>query len=325
MKTHEVSEAVSLARSVLETEAQAILGLVSHLDSRFDDAVAMLAGCRGRVIVTGMGKSGIIAHKVAATLTSTGTAAIFLHAAEAVHGDLGVVQPQDIVIALSYSGETDELIRLLEAIRRIGARLIALTGHLRSTIGQAADVALSCEVAEEACPMKLAPTASTTATLALGDALAMAVSSRKGFRPEHFADLHPGGRLGRRLMRVEAVMHGGDAVPRVKADTPMLDVIHEMSHKRLGMTCVIDDTGRLAGIVTDGDLRRHLTPGATLLDQRAGDVMTTSPVTIGRTMLAVEGLRLMEDRKITCVVVVSAEQVVEGVVHLHDLWRTQMI
>ena len=325
MKTHEVSEAVSLARSVLETEAQAILGIVSHLDSRFDDAVAMLAACRGRVIVTGMGKSGIIAHKVAATLTSTGTAAIFLHAAEAVHGDLGVVQPQDIVIALSYSGETDELIRLLEAIRRIGARLIALTGHLRSTIGQAADVALSCEVAEEACPMKLAPTASTTATLALGDALAMAVSSRKGFRPEHFADLHPGGRLGRRLMRVEAVMHGGDAVPRVKPDTPMLDVIHEMSHKRLGMTCVIDDTGRLAGIVTDGDLRRHLTPGGTLLDQRAGDVMTTSPVTIGRTMLAVEGLRLMEDRKITCVVVVSAEQVVEGVVHLHDLWRTQMI
>ena len=325
MKPPEPSEDVTLARRVLETEAQAILGLVPQLDARFDEAVTLLASCTGRVIVTGMGKSGIIAHKLSATLSSTGTSAIFLHAAEAVHGDLGVVQPQDVVIALSYSGETDELIRLLEAIRRIGARLIAMTGHLRSTLGQAADVALSCEIAEEACPMNLAPTASTTATLALGDALAMALSRRKGFREEQFASLHPGGRLGKRLMRVEALMHAGDAIPRVAPATPMLDVIHEMSHKRLGMTCVVDADGHLAGIVTDGDLRRHLTPGSTLLDQTAAAVMTANPVTIGRAMLAVEVLRLMEERKITSVVVVSPDHRVEGVVHLHDLWRTQMI
>jgi arabinose-5-phosphate isomerase len=235
-----------------------------------------------------------------------------------------MVQTDDVVVALSYSGETEELIRLLEAIRRIGARLLALTGNPSSTLGQAADVTLSCEVAEEACPMNLAPTASTTATLAMGDALAMALSRRKGFRAEHFADLHPAGPIGKRLMRVELLMHAGDSLPTVTLDTLMPDVIHEMSSKRLGMACVVDDRGKLLGVVTDGDLRRHMTPGSNLLDQRARDVMTVNPVTIGRQMMAVEALRVMEQRKITAVVVVGAGSVAEGVVHLHDLWRTQM-
>ena len=319
------SASIDLARRVLETEAQAIQGLVSRLDASFDRALDLLAGCTGRVIVTGMGKSGIIAHKLSATLSSTGTSSIYLHAADAVHGDLGVVQPNDVIVALSYSGETDELIRLLEAIRRIGARLVALTGYPKSTLGQAADVTLSCHVAEEACPMNLAPTASTTATLAMGDALAMALSTRKGFREEHFADLHPAGRLGRKLMRVESAMHAGDAVPRVRMDSAMPDVIHEMSDKRLGMACVVDEGGRLVGIVTDGDLRRHMSRTSNLIEQRAADVMTRSPVTIDRRLLAVEALRLMEERRITSVVVVDQADVVVGVVHLHDLWRTQMI
>ena len=316
---------LDLARSVLKTEAQAILGLIPHLGPPFTNALDTLHRCAGRVIVTGMGKSGIIAHKISATLSSTGTAAIFLHAAEAVHGDLGVVQADDVIIALSYGGETEELIRLLEAIRRIGAKLIVMTGNPQSTIGQAADVTLSCAVAEEACPMNLAPTASTTAMLALGDALAMALSDRKGFRAEQFAHLHPGGRLGKRLMRVDAAMHHGDQLPRVSRDTRMLDVIQEISRKRVGMTCVVDEHGRLQGVVTDGDLRRHMAPGVDLMARSAGDVMTSRPVTIGRHLLAVEALRLMEERKITAIVVVDDDEVAVGVVHLHDLWRTQMI
>ncbi len=316
---------LELARSVLKTEADAILGVIPLLGPSFDRALDLLHDCTGRVIVTGMGKSGIVAHKLSATLSSTGTPAVFLHAAEAVHGDLGVVQTDDVIVALSYSGETEELIRLLESIRRIGARLISMTGAEQSTLGQAADVTLNCAVAEEACPLNLAPTASTTAMMALGDALAMALSHRKGFREEQFAHLHPGGRLGRRLMRVEAAMHGGDALPRVQRDTLMPDVIKEISSKRLGMTCVVDADGRLEGVVTDGDLRRHMTPGSNLLTHRAGDVMTAHPVTIARDLLAVEALRVMEARKITAVVVVDDGRVAVGVVHLHDLWRTQMI
>ncbi len=319
------SETLDLARRVLQTEANAILGLIPRLDATFEQAVEWIHTCAGRVIVTGMGKSGIIAHKLSATLSSTGTSAVFLHAAEAVHGDLGVIQSGDVVLALSYSGETDELIRLLEAIRRLGAKVIALTGHPTSTLGQAADLTLSCKVPEEACPMNLAPTASTTATLALGDALAMAVSKRKGFGEEHFATLHPAGRLGRKLMRVESLMHAGDALPQVRPDTRMPDLIHEMSSKRLGMTCVVGPDRTLRGVVTDGDLRRHMTPGSNLLDRQAADVMTSRPVTIGRTLLAVDALRLMEERRITSVVVVDDQGRAEGVVHLHDLWRTQMV
>ena len=316
---------IELARKVLETEAQAILGLIPQLSDTFPQAVALLHECTGRVIVTGMGKSGIIARKLAATLSSTGTAATFLHPAEALHGDLGIVQRGDVVVALSSSGETEELLRLLEAIRRIGARLISLTGRAESTLGHASDVTLSCHVAEEACPMNLAPTASTTATLALGDALAMALSSRKGFKPENFADLHPGGRLGRRLMRIEALMHAGENFPRVPPDALMPDVIHEISSKRLGMTCVIDARQQLVGIVTDGDLRRHMARGADLLSRRAGDVMTKGPITISPSALAAEAIRVMEDRKITSLVVTDSTETVVGVVHLHDLWRTDMI
>ena len=319
------SDPLELAARVLKTEADAILGLIPQLNGDFHRALDLLHQCAGRVIVTGMGKSGIIAHKIAATFSSTGTPAIFLHAAEAVHGDLGVVQTDDVVIALSYSGETEELIRLLEAIRRIGAKLIALTGTPTSTLGAAADVTLSCAVAEEACPMNLAPTASTTATLAMGDALTMALSRRKGFRQENFAELHPGGRLGKRLMRIEAAMHAGDAVPRVSRDASMREVIHQISSKRLGMTCVVDGNGRLEGVVTDGDLRRHMTDDGALRGRTAGDVMTPRPVVAARHLLAVEALRLMEERKITAVVVVGHDGVVEGVVHLHDLWRTQAI
>ena len=316
---------LALARKVLETEAAAILALVDRLDERFERAVRLLLDCRGRVIVTGMGKSGIICRKIAATLSSTGTPSFFLHPAEATHGDLGVITGDDVVVALSYSGETEELLRLLETIKRLGARLIAITGDCASTLGQAADVALDCQVSEEACPLNLVPTASTTAALALGDALAMTLLVAKGFRQEDFANLHPGGKLGKRLMRVEHLMVSGDLVPSVGAATAMSEVIYEMSRKSLGMTCVVDESERLIGIITDGDLRRHMNTSPNLLERNAQDVMTRGPVTVTRGMLAAEALLILEQRKITAIVVVDAAQKVEGVVHLHDLWRTGMI
>ena len=317
---------LALARKVLETEAAAILALVARLDARFERAVDLLRRCRGRVIVTGMGKSGIICRKIAATFSSTGTPAFFLHPAEAIHGDLGVMQADDVVVALSYSGETDEILRLLETIRRLGAKLIAITGEPRSTLARAADVALDCSVAEEACPMNLVPTASTTAALAIGDALAMTLLVEKGFRQEDFANLHPGGKLGKRLMRVESLMHSGTQCPIVRADTPMRDVIYEMSSKGLGMTCVVDPSNALLGIITDGDLRRQMERAATILELAAGDVMTRGPATVTPETLAAEALNIMETRKITSVVVVEGgERRVAGVVHLHDLWRTEMI
>ncbi len=315
---------VELARQVLHIEADAILQLVDRLDGNFTRAVDILQNCGGRVLLTGMGKSGIISRKIAATLSSTGTAAFFLHPAEAIHGDLGALQADDVVVALSYGGETDEILRLLETIRRIGARMIAITGFPASTLGQAADVTLDCRVSEEACPLNLAPTASTTAALALGDALAMVLLVRKGFKQEDFANLHPGGKLGKRLMRLEQLMHGGDQVPSVARDTAMRDVIYEMSRKGLGMTCVVDADGGLEGIITDGDLRRHMLRSANVLEQTAGMVMTRGPVTVGPGMLAVEALNLMEQRKITSVVVVGPGGGVEGVVHIHDLWRTEL-
>jgi arabinose-5-phosphate isomerase len=316
---------LELARKVLSIEAAAILSLVDRLDGQFERAVQLLYECRGRVVVTGMGKSGIICRKIAATLSSTGTSATFLHPAEAIHGDLGVVREGDVVLALSHSGETEELLRLLESIKRIGACLIAITGDPRSTLARAADVTLDCGIAEEACPLNLVPTASTTAALAMGDALAMTLLVRKGFREEDFASLHPGGKLGKRLMRVEHVMHAGDSTPIVKMTAPMHDVFHEMSDKRLGMTCVVDEHGRLAGIFTDGDLRRLMISSPDVLSLTAADVMKRNPRTIGRDLLAVEALRIMETHKITSVVVATSDGRVDGVVHLHDLWRTQMI
>jgi arabinose-5-phosphate isomerase len=314
-----------IARRVLETEAAAILALVDRLDERFETAVRLLLECRGRVIVTGMGKSGIICRKIAATLSSTGTPAIFLHPAEAIHGDLGILQADDVVLALSHSGETDELLRLLETIKRLGAKLITMTGVLASTLGKAADVALDCRVSEEACPLGLVPTASTTAALALGDAIAMSLLVEKGFRQEDFAKLHPGGKLGKRLMRAEQLMHAGDGAPIVRTGTAMRDVIYEISCKKLGMSCVIDDGNRLVGIITDGDLRRHMMGAPMLLDLRADEVMTRSPVTVARETLAAEALYILEQRKITAVVVVDEDQQVLGVVHLHDLWDTGLI
>jgi len=319
-------DVLDLARSVLRTEANAILGLVDRLNGDFERAVQLLFECRGRAIVTGMGKSGIICRKIAATLSSTGTSAFFLHPAEAIHGDLGAIREDDVVIALSHSGETEELVRLLESIRRMGTKLIAITGAPASTLGRAADVTLDCSIAEEACPMNLVPTASTTASLALGDALAMTLLVRKGFRAEQFAAFHPGGKLGKKLMTVESLMHGGDAAPRVSMTTAMPDVIHQMSSKRLGMTSVVDADGRLAGVFTDGDLRRLMMtrPPNAVLALTAGEAMTPNPLTISRSVLAVEALRIMETHKITSVIVVDAERRVDGVVHLHDLWRTQM-
>ena len=316
----------ALARKVLQTEAAAILALVERLDARFDCAVQILRQCKGRVILTGMGKSGIICRKIAATLTSTGTPAFFLHPAEAIHGDLGVIQGEDVVVALSYSGETDELLRLLETIRRVGAKLIVVTGEPRSTLAVAADVAIDCSVTEEACPMNLVPTASTTAALAIGDALARTLLVEKGFREDDFANLHPGGKLGKRLMRVEALMHTGKHCPIVQTGTRMRDVIYEMSSKGLGMTCVVDGDETLLGIITDGDLRRHMERGAEFLDFTAADVMTRQPVSVPPTTLAAEALNIMEQRKITSIVVADGEHPtrVAGVLHLHDLWRMEM-
>lgn len=315
----------SLAERVLQTEADAIRALIPRLDARFDKAVDLLQHCRGRVILTGMGKSGIIARKISATLSSTGTPSFFLHPAEAIHGDLGVVQSDDVVIALSYSGETAEILRLLETIRRLGAALIVLTGEPASTLAQAADVSLDCRVAEEACPLNLVPTASTTTALAMGDALSITLLDRKGFGQHDFAVLHPGGRLGKRLMRVAALMHKDDACPRVGEATPMRDVIYEMSRKGLGMTCVVDGA-RVLGIITDGDLRRQMERGIPVMELTAGAIMTRNPISVSTATLAVEALHVMEERKITVVVVVQDDPaLLAGVVHLHDLWRTEMI
>lgn len=323
--TTDIAPALDLARKVLRIEAAAILGLVDRVNADFERAVQVLFECRGRVIVTGMGKSGIICRKIAATLSSTGTSAWFLHPAEATHGDLGAIREDDVVLALSHSGETEELLRLLETIRRLGARLIALTGDPASTLAKAADVALDCSIAKEACPMNLVPTASTTAALALGDALAMTLLVKKGFREDQFASLHPGGKLGRRLTRVENVMHSGDAAPIVRTTTAMPDVIHQMSSKRLGMTTVVDAEDRLVGVFTDGDLRRLMSRTADVLALCAGETMTPNPLTIRRELLAVEALRIMETHKITSVIVTDERGAVEGVVHLHDLWRLQKV
>ena len=314
---------LTLARHVLRTEADAILCLVDRLDDRFLGAVDSLFRCQGRVIVTGMGKSGIIARKIAATLSSTGTPAFFLHPAEAVHGDLGVIQATDVVLALSYTGETGELIRLLETIRRLGAMLIAMTGSPTSSLARASDVVLDCGVDTEACPMNLVPTASTTAMLAMGDALAMTLLVARGFKQEDFASLHPGGGIGKKLMKVESLMHAGSDMPVVRTDEPMRAAVAEMSARGLGMTCVTSGDGRLAGVITDGDLRRQVgRPG--FLDQLAAAVMSSTPATIDRQRLAVEALAIMEQRKITSLVIVDEHGVLEGVLHLHDLWRTQM-
>jgi arabinose-5-phosphate isomerase len=317
---------------LVRTEAAALEALATRLEgpmaAAFAQAVELILQCgegRGRVVVTGMGKSGIIAQKIAATLSSTGSAALFLHPAEAVHGDLGALMPGDVVIALSASGETEEILRMLATLKRKGDALVSFCCNMSSTLATASDVALDCSVEREACGMNLAPTASTTAMLALGDALAIAVSLRKGFRAEDFAELHPGGKLGKKLARVADLMHAGDAVPVVALLTPMTDVIYEMSSKKLGMTTV-QEQGKLRGVISDGDLRRLLErEGGAALSRTAGEAMNAHPRTIAATELAAKGLAILEERKITSLVVVDEERKVDGVLHLHDLWGIELI
>jgi arabinose-5-phosphate isomerase len=327
-----------VGENVVRIEARALQDLADRLAGpmaeTFSRAVELLYCCAGRVVVTGMGKSGLIARKIAATLSSTGTPALFMHPVEAVHGDLGMLARGDVVIALSASGETEEILQLLATIKRLQLPLIAITcdenGVLgrtaaKSTLAGAADVSLSCAVTQEACTLGLAPTASTTAMLALGDALAVALSQKKGFKETDFADLHPGGKLGKRLARVESLMHSGDAIPSVTAETRMPDVIYEMSRKKLGVTTVVDGNC-LLGIISDGDLRRLLEKrGKDALDLTAGECMTREPKTISRNEFAATALAIMEERKITSLVVVDNSRDVEGIVHLHDLWGTEMV
>jgi arabinose-5-phosphate isomerase len=316
---------IDIARRVLETEADAIRSLIPRLGPPFERAVDLVAGCRGRAVLTGMGKSGIVCQKIAATFASTGTPAFFLHPAEAIHGDLGMVVAGDVVLAVSNSGETEELTRLLETLRRLDVPIVALTGDLKSTLARHSTVTLDLGTPQDAGPMDLVPTASTTAALAMGDALAIAVLERRGFDASDLARLHPGGRLGRKLLTVEQVMHAGEQVPRVRSGTPMRDVIYEMSRKGLGITGVVDEGGRLAGVISDGDLRRLMERDPRPLERTAAEVMTRHPATIARGELAARALSLMEQRKITALLVTAEDGVLEGVVHLHDLWRTQLI
>ena len=321
--------------NVVRTEADALHALAERLAGpmapAFERALELLQACAGRVVVTGMGKSGIIGRKIAATLSSTGTPAIFLHPVDAVHGDLGMLVRGDVVLALSASGETEEILRLLATIKRLGLQLIAFTcddgadAKKLSTLTQAADVALDCSVAKEACSLGLAPTASTTTMLALGDALAVALAERRGFKEEDFADLHPGGKLGKKLARVSSLMHSGDALPKVSPQTKMPDVIYEMSRKKLGITAVADGN-KLVGVISDGDLRRLLEKrGKEVLDLTAQDCMTRNPRTIGPDEFAASALNIMEQKKITSLAVVNGTGKLEGIVHLHDLWGTEML
>ncbi len=325
-----------IGENVVRIEAEALRALADRLAGpmaeAFEHAVACLYSCSGRVVVTGMGKSGIVARKVAATLSATGTPALFLHPAEAVHGDLGMIVPGDVVVALSASGETEEILRLLATLKRFQIPLISMTcdsiyngANNTSTLARAADIPLDCSVKKEACSLGLSPTASTTTMLALGDALAVALAERRGFKEEDFARLHPGGKLGKRLARVESLMHTGDAIPRVAPETRMPDVIYEMSKKGLGVTTVVED-GRAIGVISDGDLRRLLEHrGKDVLDLTAAECMTRNPKTIRGEQFATTALNIMEQKKITSLVVVDGEGRLQGIVHLHDLWETEMM
>jgi arabinose-5-phosphate isomerase len=313
-----------MARQVLETEAAAIQGLLPYLDAHFDRAVELIRSRSGRVVCTGMGKSGLVLKKVAATMASTGTPSFFLHPAEAIHGDLGMIMAGDTVLAASYSGTTEELLRLVEVLRRMEVPLIVMTGNAASPLAKAADLHLPVPIDREACPLNLAPTASSTATLAMGDALAMALLDARGFTTEDFARLHPGGRLGKRLLKVRELMHRGDDVPRVGRETPMRDAIYQMSAKKLGITAVTDAAGHLLGCISDGDLRRLLAEDESPLHLTAGEVMTPSPRTLTGEELAPVALKTLEDHRITSLFLTDSEGKLEGVVHLHDLWGLEL-
>ena len=321
----EAERLLAMADRVLRLEAESITALRARLDARFVEAVGLLRRCRGRVIVTGIGKSGIIGRKIAATLASTGTPAYFLHPAEGVHGDIGMMAREDVVLALSNSGETDEVLAVLPAIKRLGVPLILLTGSANSALARQSDVVLDVGVTEEACPMNLAPTSSTTAALAMGDALAMALLDVRGVRAEDYAALHPRGALGwQSLFRVRDLMHVGDALPVVKDSATMKEAIEEMSAKRLGMTTVVDGAGRLVGVITDGDLRRQQLAHGTLLDRRAGDCMTADPKRIGADDLAARALALMEG-VVTSLVITDDTGRPAGVIHIHDILRAKVL
>jgi arabinose-5-phosphate isomerase len=316
---------IKTGREVLEIESRTLAALVPRLDESFAKAVALLAGTRARVIVTGMGKSGLVGRKIAATLASCGTPALFIHPAEAGHGDLGMILKNDVILAISYSGETREIIDLLEFIKRIGVKLITITGDRKSRIAKYSDIVLDAWVEREAGPKDMVPTASSTAALAMGDALAIALMKEKGFDEQDFVRFHPKGQLGRKLLRVETLMHVGAEIPRVAATTPMIRVIEEMTRKKLGVTCVVDQEDKLLGVITDGDLRRMMRRHKERLFQKsAGECMTAHPITIDRDDLATEALNMMEERKITSLVVAGKTGNVEGIIHLHDLWRTEM-
>jgi len=320
-----VKSAIEGAKRVFQVESEAIRGLIDKLDARFEKAVDLLYGCKGRAVVTGLGKSGLIGRKVAATFSSMGTPSLFLHAADALHGDLGVLATGDVLVAISASGETQELVDLIEPVKRIGIPVIAMTANLKSPLAVSSDVVLDIGVAEEACTLNLAPTSSTAAALAMGDALAIVVSDRRDFQEQDFAALHPGGRLGKKLRRIDSLMHKGEDIPRVLPTTKMPDVIYEMSRKGLGLTVVTKPDGRLMGIITDGDLRRAMQrKKQNILDLAAIDCMTKKPVTLPGAELAAAALRLMEEKKITAVIVVDNAQRVQGIVHLHDLWTLQL-
>jgi arabinose-5-phosphate isomerase len=316
--------AIAEAKRVLEVEAAAIVGLIDHLDHTFVEVVELINASNGRVISMGLGKSGIICKKISATLASTGTPSFFLHPAEALHGDLGMIVRGDVVLAVSNSGESEELVRLLPSIKRIGAEMVAITGNPSSTIAKGVDYHLNASISKEACPLGLAPTASTTAVLALGDALAMALLLRKGFKEEDFAFLHPGGKLGKRFLRVRDLMHAGDQVPMVDLATPMHDAIYEMSKKGFGITAVVRGDRVLEGVISDGDLRRLLQRDEDIVRKTAGQCMKRNPVTIDANELASVALQMLEQRKITSLFITDADQRVEGLIHLHDLWGLEL-
>lgn len=311
---------IESARKVLEIEAKAIRNLIQSIDENFAKAVEMILSCKGRVVVTGMGKSGIIGKKVSATLSSTGTPSLFLHPAEGIHGDLGMVTEDDVILAISNSGETEEINKLLPFFRKMGNRIIAFSGVKDSTLAKNSDVVINIEVKEEACPLGLAPTASTTATLAMGDALAIALLDRRGFKKRDFARLHPGGTLGRRLMlKVEDIMRIRDQVPSVEEEVTIITAIEEMTEKNLGFTTVVDKKGSLTGIITDGDLRRAIQNGVDFATQKAKEIMTKNPKTIEREKLLVQAVEKMEKNSITSLIIVNEENKPVGIVHLHDL------
>jgi arabinose-5-phosphate isomerase len=322
------TEILDAARKVVQIEAEAVETMGARLDERFAKAVEMVLACSGRVVVTGMGKSGLIGQKMAATMASTGTPTIFLHPAEGVHGDLGMLMKGDVVIAVSNSGETEEIARILPIIKRMGLPLIAMAGNPTSTLARAGDVFLDISIKEEACPLQLAPTASTTVTLVMGDALAVALLLQRGFREEDFALFHPGGALGKRLLlRVEDLMHKGDAVPTVNAGTPLKDALYEISSKKLGITGVVDEQGALIGVFTDGDLRRNIEQGIEVLNRPICELVIGKPKRILRTNLAAKSLQRMEEYQITSLFVFESEEDLKpiGIIHLHDLLKAGVI